>query len=157
MEEARTVFLYAYLFFVIWALFRWAYSRTSQRASLRSRMGSIGLIAGSSSAVLLALFYIYVWIAHKLPAQGLALWSLVLVGEGLAIVGMIVASLGTGWVRQSGFLISLVMVFEWGRMLAGPIRLVDRAMFTSLALFGFVLLAYRYLHSRRTARPTTRL
>src|SRR5664279_4916073 len=80
MEEARTVFLYAHLFFVIWALFRWAYSRTSQRASLRSRMGSIGLIAGSSSAVLLALFYIYVWIAHKLPAQGLALWSLVLVG-----------------------------------------------------------------------------
>lgn len=153
VEEVGTVFLFAYLSFVVWSLFRWAYSRTLQKASLRSRIGSVGLIAGSSSAVLLAWFYLYVRIAHELPAHGLTLWTIFLVGGGLAVAGVILASLGTGWVRQSGFLISLVVVFQWGRpsIGRGPISLVDRAMFASLALFGFVVLAYRYLHSQRTA------
>ncbi len=153
VAELRTVFLFAYLLFVIWSLFRWAHLRMFREASLRSRIGSVGLLAGSSSAVLLAFFYSYVWIAHELPAHGLALWTLFLVGEGLAVAGVILGSLGTGWVRQSGFLISLVVVFQWGRPSVGrgPISLADGVMFTSLALYGLVLLAYRHLHLRRTA------
>ena len=150
--ELRTVFLFAYLLFVIWSLFRWAHLRMFREASLRSRIGSVGLIAGSASAVLLAFLYSYVWIAHKLPAQGLALWTFFLVGAGLAITGVILGVIGTGWIRESAFPISLVVVFQWGRPSVGrgPISLVDLAMFTLLALFGFVLLAYRYLSSRRT-------
>jgi hypothetical protein len=73
---------------------------------------------------------------------------MILVGEGLALAGLILGALGIGWVRQSVLLISLVMVFQWWRELVtgpGPARVVDGAMFASLALFAFILLGYRYL------------
>jgi hypothetical protein len=149
----RTVFLFAYLLFVVWALYRWAHLQPFLVRSLRSRLGSLGLLAGSSSAVLLAYFHIYVIIAHRLPAHGLSLWTLMAVGEGLGVVGLILASLGTAWVRRSGFLISLVMVFQWGMPSVGrgPISLVELEMLASLALFGFVLLGRRYPKSRHAA------
>jgi len=149
--ELRTVLLFGYLLFVIRSLFKWAHLRIFQETSVRSRIGSVGLIAGSTSAVFLAFFYSYWWIAHELPAHGLALWTLFLVSEGLAIVGLILASAGIGWVRQSGFVISLVVVFQWARPSVGrgPISLADLALFSLLALFGVGLLACRYLQSRR--------
>jgi hypothetical protein len=121
--ELRTVLLFAYLLFVIRSLFKWAHLRIFRETSVRSRMASVGLIAGSTSAVLLAFFYCYWWIAHELPAHGLALWTLFLVSESLAIVGLILALTGIGWVRQSGFLISLVVVFQWARPSVGRLIL----------------------------------
>jgi hypothetical protein len=147
--ELRTVFLFAYICFVIWSLFRWAFF-PARETSLRSRLGSAGLVAGSSSAILLAVFYSYVWMAHELPAHGLNLWVMLLFGVGLGVAGVILGSLGTGWVRRSAFPISLVAIFQWGRPSAGrgPINLVDGLMFASLGLFGLVLIANRYLRSR---------
>ena len=103
---------------------------------------------GSGSAVLFAWFYFYLWVARNLPAHGLALWTLVLVGEGLAIAGIVLGALGTGWVRQSAVLISLVVVFQWWRELASgaePARLVDGIMFALLALYGLAWIGHRYL------------
>lgn len=151
--ELRTLFLFVYFLLVIWSLFKWVDLRTFRETSLRSRIGSVGLIGGSTSASLLASFYSYVWIVRQLPAHGLALWILLVVGASLAIGSLILASVGTGWVRRSGFVISLVAAFQWGRpsIGRGPIGSVDLAMFASLALSGLVLLVHRYLRAGRAA------
>ena len=157
IEELRTLFLFAYLIFVIWSLIRWVHVRTSREPSLRGRAASIGLIVGSVSAVLFTWFYVYLWMARSLPAHGLTLWTLILLSEGLAVAGVILGALGTGWVRQPAFLISLVMVFQWWRELASgpePARLIDGSMFASLALFGLALLGYRYFTRNLRHRNT---
>jgi hypothetical protein len=150
----KEVFLLAYLLFVAWSLLRWARLRIFRDTSFRSRIGSGGLLAASSSAVLLFYFYCYVLIARALTADGLALWTWAIVGEAFAVAGLILALFGTGWVRQSGFLISLVAFFQWGRPSVGigPMSKVDAAMFASIAFFGCVLFASRYFHSRRPAQ-----
>jgi hypothetical protein len=148
VEELKNLFLIAYLIFVVWSLLKWARHRTVTRSPIRSRVGSIGLIAGSISAGLFAWFYIYLWVAHKLPVHGLDLWELTLIGEGLALAGFIAGALGSGWVRQSTLFICIVPIFQWLRELVGGVRrsrLVDLAMFAALALFGCALVGYRYL------------
>lgn len=154
VEGLRTLVLIAYFVFVVWSLFKWAHHRTLPNSSTRGRLGSIGLIAGSVSAVVFAWFYIYLWIAHKLPLHGLDLWEMMIIGEGLALVGFIVGTFGTGWVRQSTLLICLVMMFQWFRELVGRVklgRLIDGAMFASVALFGCALLGYRYFARHNNA------
>jgi hypothetical protein len=151
--EVRTVFLLFYFVFVVLSLYRMTRSRVFRAHSARSRIGVLGLLAGSSSAILLAWFYTYIWTLHKLPAHGSALWTLTVVGEALAILGVILGFLGTGWIRQSGLLISAVPVFQWGRTSAGrgPISLVDLAMFASVVLIGLVSLANHCVQSRRAS------
>ena|ERR1700676_2718800 len=148
VEELKNLFLIAYLIFVVWSLLKWARHRTLPKSPIRGRLGSIGLIAGSVSAGLFAWFYIYLWIVHRLPLHGLDLWELTFLGEGLALAGFIAGAFGTGWVRQSTLFICLVPMFQWFRELVGrvkPGRLIDGAMFVSVALFGCALLGYRYL------------
>jgi hypothetical protein len=148
IEELRTLFLIAYLAFVLWTLVKWARHRTLPNSPMRDRAGSVGLIAGSISVGLFAWFYIYLWIEREPPVRGLDLWALMFVGEGLAIAGFIVGALGLRWVRLSTLFICLVMMFQWLRELVGRVhqaRLVDGAMFASLALFGCALLGYKCL------------
>lgn len=150
LGELRTVFLIAYLLFVIWSLYEWVQSRTFRGDSLRGRIGSIGLIAGSASASLLIFFYVYIWVNRELPAHGSALWSLMVVGEGLALGGLILGLIGTGWIRQSAFLISIVVVFQWAKPSVGrgPIRSVDIAVLAFFVVFGSLFLIYRKSESR---------
>ena len=153
VEEVKNLFLIAYLIFVVWSLLKWARHRTLPESPVRGRVGSIGMIAGSVSAGLFAWFYIYLWRVHRLPLHGLDLWELMLLGEGLALAGFIAGAFGTGWVRQSTLFICLVPMFQWFREFVGRVkqgRLIDLAMFASLAVFSCALLGCRY--TTRNAR-----
>jgi hypothetical protein len=138
----RAVFLCLLLIFAIWCLFHWIPQRKRKQRSLRTTCGFTGIILGSTSTFLLAYFYLYIQFTHRLIAHGMNLSIVVYSGELLALLGLLTASCGTGWISACGLFTSLAMAFQWARMgIVGPYRLVDHLMYVSLAvLASFVLL-----------------
>src|SRR6185437_2172899 len=105
--------------------------------SLRDWLGSLGLAAGTSSAMLFAAFFVYLWAAHRLIANGLAQVFYFLAGGFLAIGGLILGLVGRGWIRSTAVFVALVMLFQWWGELIFQIRtkgFVTIAMFVSVAI-----------------------
>ena len=143
--QMHVIGLLVYSIFIVWSLNKWLRSPGSE-PSLRQHFALIGLAVSVGSAVLLASFYTYVWMYHALPAHGLALWTYFLAGTALSIAGMVLGSIGVGYMRQSTVLISLVTFFEWTRELvagADARRLIDVLMFIVIGVFGFTLLWHK--------------
>ena len=141
----HVILVLAYLIFIGLSLNKW-FRSSGSKPSLRKRVGSIGLAVGIASSALLSCFYLYIWLYHALLTHGLALWTYFLLGAALSIVGMILGSIGLGYIRQTTLLISFVTFFEWTRELvagAAARRLIDIMMLIVIGVFGFTLLRHK--------------
>jgi hypothetical protein len=144
LNSIRPAFLIAYGIFVVWTVVRLMMEIRSSRRKLRDWLGSFGLAAGICSAMLLALFYIHIWVEGKLIAHGAALWIYYYAAICFAIIGLILGLTGHGWVRRSSTVVSLVMVFQWSGQMVVSARedfLITVAMFVSLAVVGITFMA----------------
>lgn len=151
VNNCRDVFLYAYAVFVVYALLRWILASGKSKYSLRDWLGSLGLAAGSCSALLFAGFFVYWRTEHKLIANGLAQGFYFLAGGCLAIGGLILGSTGRGWIRLSAVFVALVMIFQWwGELIfqIGNRGVVTIAMFITLAVIESIVLGRRWFVRR---------
>lgn len=151
LNSIRPVFLIAYGIFVVWTVVRLIMAIRSFRRNLRDWLGSIGLLAGICSAMLLALFYIHIWVEGKLIAHGAALWIYYYTAICFALIGLALGLTGHGWVRRSSTIVCLVMVFQWSGQMVVSARedfLITVAMFVSLAAVGIIFMApQRFTHA----------
>jgi hypothetical protein len=91
--------------------------------------------------MLLALFFIHIWVEGNLIAHGAALWIYYYTAICFALIGLAFGLTGHGWVRQSSTIVSLVMVFQWsGQMAVSTLEdfLITVAMYFSLAVVGII-------------------
>lgn len=154
LNTVRPAFLMVYGIFVIWAIVRWIVKIRSFQRDSRHWLGTIGLGLGVCSAVLIALFYVHIWITNKLIAHGSELWIYYYLGFCLAVAGLILGLTGRGWVRESGTIVALVAGFQWAGQMAVSARqdaLITVAMFASLALVGVIFaMTWYFAHKRQS-------
>jgi len=152
VTEFKPQIMDAYAAIVIWMLVRWIRTIKSTVFSVRDWLGSVGILAGTFSALLFTWFYIYYTAEKKLLAHGAALDIYYIVSSCSAIAGLILTLIGRSSVRGSAFIVSLVMVLEWYLMWCGGLGLDEVITFATLlllVLYGTISLGAWYLKYRR--------
>lgn len=148
VELSGTVFMLLYWVFVTWCIIRWLSGARRIRFGVRDWLGSVGLVLGTCSAMLFAAFFVYFWIEGDLIAHGAMLWIYYYAGELIAVLGLVVGFGGRGWIRDSSAIISIVMLFQWWRLMSSSIALAAKLtliMFSVLALSTAIIFGKRYL------------
>jgi hypothetical protein len=150
-----------YAGFVIWSIIRWLQETRSNEANLRARMGSIGLLFGVGSAILLLVFYGYLWSTGQLIAHGSALFILDWVGEGLAAVGFFTSLLARRWIRPSAAILNVVTFIQWYGLLIpglGPAAVLSTAMYMCVVVITLCwLISFVHSRSQAESRPSNHL
>jgi hypothetical protein len=136
----------AYTALLVWSLVRLVRAKKSTVFALRDWFGVSGLLAGICSATLLSCFFIYYRVEDRVLFSGYVYPDFVyhVTGSCLAIVGLLLASLGRGWVRRAGVFASLVAALQWLRLWSvvnvGLNKWVTIATFLSLLAWGLTSL-----------------
>ena len=150
-----------YAGFVIWSIVRWVREPQSREAKLRAWMGSIGLLSGVGSALLLLVFYGYIWTTGRLIAHGSVLFIIDWVGEGLAAVGFFAALVARRWIRPSAAIVNIVIFISWYGLLIPGLRIaafISTAMYVCVVVIAsFWLISSVHSRNRGELTPSIRL
>lgn len=135
----NVIFAPVYAGFVIWSIVRWLRETRPREANLRARMGSLGLLCGVVSALLLLIFYCFLRSTGRLIAHGSVLFILDWAGECLAAAGLLTALAARRWLRPTAALINVVTLIKWYGLLIpglGPATMLSIATYICVALIA---------------------